>query len=603
MNISSKQDSNSVDFSSFGLYSLLARLTKHISKRRRNEFGWLIILMLFASVTEIISLGAVVPFIGVLVQPEKIFALPIVSDIANSMGIVSADGLLFPITSLFIVSALVAGITRLSLSWFTVRLISSISVDLSVDTFRKTLYQPYSVHISRGSSEIISGITQKILTATRVILSVVTIITSVLLLVSILSTLILIDPYTACLAIILFGMGYVCIAWGVRKRLSTNSVHIAREQTFVVKALQEGLGGIRDILLNNTQDIYSVAYQKAVILLNRANAENTFLNQLPRYLMEVLGMILIAILAYTLSFQPGGLQSSLPVIGALALGAQRLLPISQQLFASWANITSSHASLVDILKLLEQPIPKKIIQESITPFNFKHEIRLVNVNFKYEANNSIILNNINLIIKKGSQVGFIGSTGSGKSTLLDLIMSLLTPSNGELLIDGKLIDNELRESWQNNIAHVPQNIYLSEASICENIAFGVPLEMIDMARVKKAAESAQIVNFIESHPKKYNAFVGELGEHLSGGQRQRIGIARAIYRDSQVIIFDEATSALDPTTEEAVINAIEKLNPNLTILIIAHKISTLRNCDTIVKLEKGEIIEQNTYDFFTGSLL
>jgi len=596
-----KQDWNENIVSDVGIYFLLTRLGKHISHRRWYEFGWLLMLMLFSSIMEVVSLGAVVPFIGVLTQPEKVFALPIVLNIANSVGIVSSDDLILPITIMFITAALVAGLTRMLLSWVTIHLTSSIGVELSDDAFRKTLYQPYSIHISRGSSEIISGITQKVITATRVILSVVSIFSSTLLLAAILATLLIINPKTAGIAILCFSMGYLFIAWAVRKRLSTNSKHIAREQTFVVKAVQEGLGAIRDILLHNTQDIYSKEYHKAVLLLNRSNAENTFLNQVPRYLMEIVGMILIAILAYILSFKPGGLLSSLPLIGALALGAQRLLPMSQLLYASWANIASSRSSLIDILKLLEQPLPKITTYESPIPFDFMDEIRLDHVDFRYETRNSMILNNVNLIIKKGSQVGFIGSTGSGKSTMLDLIMFLLVPTNGKILIDGELIDNnELRHAWQNNIAHVPQNIFLSEASVCENIAFGVPKEMIDMSRVKRAAESAQIASFIESHPEKYNIFVGERGVHLSGGQRQRIGIARALYRKANIIIFDEATSALDGAIEEAVIDAIEKLDPNLTILIIAHRLSTLRNCDTIIKLESGKIIAQDTYEFFNG---
>jgi len=595
-----KQDLNENVVSDASMYSLLTRLGKQISQRRRHEFGWLLMLMLFSSILEIVSLGAVVPFIGVLTQPEKVFALPIVLNIANSVGIVSADELILPITIIFIVAALIAGLTRMLLSWFTIHLASSIGVEFSEDAFRKTLYQPYSIHISRGSSEIISGITQKVITATRVVLSVVSILSSTLLLVSILATLLIIDPKTAGIAIICFSMGYLFIAWVVRKRLSTNSKHIARKQTFVVRAVQEGLGAIRDILLHNTQDSYSKEYHKAVLLLNRSHAENTFLNQVPRYLMEIVGMILIAILAYILSFQPGGLQSSLPVIGALALGAQRLLPMSQLVYASWANIASSRSSLIDILKLLEQPLPTNTIYEPPVPFDFMDEIRLDHVDFQYETRDSMILNNVNLVIKKGSQIGFIGSTGSGKSTMLDLIMFLLVPTNGEILIDGQSIDNQLKRAWQNNIAHVPQNIFLSEASVCENIAFGVPKEMIDMSRVKRAAESAQIASFIESHPEKYNIFVGERGVHLSGGQRQRIGIARALYRKANIIIFDEATSALDSAIEEAVIDAIEKLDPNLTILIIAHRLSTLRNCDTIIKLESGKIIAQDTYEFFNG---
>jgi ATP-binding cassette subfamily B protein len=249
-----------------------------------------------------------------------------------------------------------------------------------------------------------------------------------------------------------------------------------------------------------------------------------------------------------------------------------------------------------VLDLLDQPLPEDAYQLAPAPLPFRDTIRFVNVCFRYGADGPWVLDGIDLTIHKGSRVGFVGSTGSGKSTAVDLTMALLQPVKGEILVDGQPISGERRRAWQRTIGHVPQSIFLADSTIAENIAFGVPPEKIDLDRVRQAAEQAQIAAFIEARPEGYGAFVGERGVRLSGGQRQRIGIARALYKQAHVLIFDEATSALDSATEEAVMGAIENLHRDLTIMIIAHRLTTLRQCDTIVRLERGRIVARGSYE-------
>ena len=383
-----------------------------------------------------------------------------------------------------------------------------------------------------------------------------------------------------------------------RQRLKNNSECVALQQTNVVKSLQEGLGAIRDVLLDGSQTIYCGVYAKSVQKLLRATGENQYITLAPRYVMEALGMVLIGVFAYAMSYQRGGIGSALPILGAMALAAQRLLPLLQQLYGNWSFVAGSQAALLDVLHLLEQPLPEDAYQQASASHTFQDSICFENVRFKYGSDESWILNGVNLTILKGSRVGFVGSTGSGKSTTLDLLMSLLEPTEGRILIDGQPINEKNRSAWQHNVAHVPQSIYLADASIAENIAFGVPPDKIDMDRVRQASIQAQISEFIEGQPEGYNAIVGERGVRLSGGQRQRIGIARALYKRATVLIFDEATSALDSATEKAVMSAIENLNRELTILIIAHRLTTLQNCDTIVRLEGGKIIMAGTYESF-----
>lgn len=577
---------------------LIKRLFKHTSRRRRYQFLFLLILTLISSMAEVVSLGALVPFIGILTDPEKIYNYFSHKSMLESLGIFAAKDLVLPLTIAFALAALLAGALRLLLSWVSIKLTNGIGTDLSLEVYRRTLFQPYKVHVARSSSEIISSITQKMGSATGMLLALMNVITSSTLFFSILITLLWIDPVVASVAMLSFGACYLVIALKTKARLRKNSQSISVELTNVVRALQEGLGAIREVLLDGTQDVYCDVYRKANVELQKAGGENNYINQAPRFVMEALGMVLIAIFAYFLSLRNGGIQSALPILGALALGAQRLLPLLQILYGNWTILAGSEASILDVLELLEQPLPEDADAPAPTPLRFESKIKLENVSFKYNQDGPNVLSNMTLEIPKGARIGFIGSTGSGKTTVLDLVMYLLEPSQGKIYIDECALTPEVRRAWQRRIAHVPQNIYLSDATIAENIAFGVPSDQIDMERVKHAATQAQIAEFIEERAEGYRAIVGERGVRLSGGQRQRIGIARALYKEATVLVFDEATSALDSQTEIAVMNSIENLRKDLTILIIAHRISTLKNCDSIIQLENGKIKAQGSYERF-----
>jgi ATP-binding cassette subfamily B protein len=311
--------------------------------------------------------------------------------------------------------------------------------------------------------------------------------------------------------------------------------------------------------------------------------------------MEAMGMVLIAALAYGISRSAQGIAAALPVLGALAVGAQRLLPALQQVYSGWAGIVGSQASLAKVLELLDQPIAADALPTSQNALIFKKEVRFSEVRFRYAPDAPWVLDRFNVTIRKGTRVGFVGSTGSGKTTVLDLLMGLLAPSEGQLLVDGVPIVGDRVRPWQRAIAHVPQSIFLADTSIAQNIAFGVPPHAIDLDRVRQAAKRAQIAEFIENRPDGYDARVGERGVQLSGGQRQRIGIARALYKQASVLVFDEATSALDSATEQSVMDAIDGLDRELTILLIAHRLSTVRRCDTIVEIGEGRVIAQGTF--------
>lgn len=578
------------------IMQLLRRLWQHISPRRRGQFGFLLVLMILASFAEILSIGAVLPFLGVLTAPSSIFEHPIAQPFIQTIGLTSADQLLLPLTIFFGFAALMAGSMRLLLLWISTRLSFAAGADLSISIYRRTLYQPYAVHVARNSSVVINGISTK---ANGVIYSIIApalaLLSSSVMLIAILVALLYVDPIIALAAFGGFGLIYGLIIWITRTRKIRNSQRIARESTQVIKSLQEGLGGIRDVLIDGSQSTYCQIYRNADLPLRRAQGDNLFISQSPRYGMEALGMILIAALAYLLAQQSEGIAKAIPVLGALALGAQRLLPILQQAYAAWSGIQGGQASLQDTLELLDQPLPDYADQPVVKPLLFQQHISLNQLSFRYSPQTPWVLNNINLTIAKGGRIGFIGTTGSGKSTLLDIVMSLLPPTEGTLEIDGQPITAGNHRAWQAHIAHVPQAIFLADSAIEENIAFGVPKDQIDHERVRQSAQQAQIAEAIETWPKQYQTFVGERGIRLSGGQRQRIGIARALYKQADVIIFDEATSALDNETEQAVMQAIEGLSEDLTILIIAHRLTTLKNCTQIVELSNGGILRIGSY--------
>jgi ABC-type bacteriocin/lantibiotic exporter with double-glycine peptidase domain len=578
------------------ILSLLTRIWAHVTKRQKFHLYLLVILMLFASFAEVASIGALVPFLAVLTNPEKVFKNTNADPFISFFKISDSSELLFPLTLIFIVIILISALFRFIMLWFQTNLCFNIGSHLSYKIYRNTLYQPYTSHITKNSSEVISGISTKANSIImNAILPVLTIISSMLILILILFTLIFLNPFITLAAIFGFGIIYFIIILFSKKKLESYGIDISNESNNVIKALQEGLGGIRDVLIDGTQNTYCDLYKKADDKLRKAQAKIAIIGTAPRFGVESIGMILIAILAYNMSKDPSNLSTSIAMIGALALGAQRMLPLLQLTYLSWTSLTGAKSILNDSIELLEQTIPINTFNLSYQKISFENNIKLNNISFQYSNDLPFVLTNLNLEIKKGSKIGIIGGTGSGKSTFLDILMGLLTPTNGQFSVDDIVINEETIRSWQIRIAHVPQNIFLADTTIYENIAFGLPFNNIELEEVIIAAKKAQIHETILTLPLGYKTKVGERGIRLSGGQRQRIGIARSLYKKADVIVFDEATSALDNETENYVMSSIDNLDKDLTIIIVAHRLSTLKKCDKIIKIENGQIVKTGTY--------
>jgi len=572
--------------------SLLRCIWGHLSRRRRVQLGVLSLVMMGSAAAELVSLGSVLPFLAVLSDSEWLWQQPLIQELALRAGFFSGpEQLLLPATAAFAVAALLAALVRLINLWLNGRLAAAIGSDLSGEAYRRTLYQPYFVHVQRNSSMVINTITYGVTRSIVALNAFFLMATSLVVAGGLFIGLLLIDWRVALATSMLFGSAYSVIAVVNQSKLSRNSSQMTVSSSRLLKAVQEGLGAIRDVLIDGSQPYYLDIYFQADRRQRKLEAQNNFLVAFPRFGLEAVGMVTLALLGFILVIQKGSGIAVIPLLGAMALGAQRLLPAMQQVYGGWALLKGYNADLSGLIELLEQPLPPSY--RATEAMNWYQSIQLKGVRYRYAQNLPEVLKGLDMEIWRGQRVGLIGSTGSGKSTTVDLLMGLLPPSEGRLMVDGLDLYNPMHPervlSWRATIAHVPQSIYLADASIAENIAFGIPKEQIDMARVRDAAVQAQIAAFIESCSEGYGSYVGERGIRLSGGQRQRIGIARALYRRASVLVFDEATSSLDNETEMGVIESINNLSKNLTVIMIAHRLSTLQSCDLLIELKDGQI--------------
>ena len=578
-------------------YSAWKSLLRFLPFKVKIRFVMLICLMVFSAFAEIVSIGLIIPFLGAITSPDVIFAKSYLQPFLNFFSIESSVVLIKFLTVIFCIAAIFSSGLRLLTLWFQTRFCYSLGANLSTQIYKNSLYQSYSVHASRNSSEYVSTIVNKTsATTSYVILPILNILSSGFVLLAVTITLIAIEPFVALSALFIFGSLYGLVILITRKKLDTDSKKISRGQDQVIKILQEGLGSIRDILVSNTQEVYLHSYKNSFSSLQRAWANVEIIKGTPRYVIEALGIIAIALLALYFSAQPNGMIAAIPILGAMALGAQRILPILQLIYSSLSSLRAGYSSLLDVINMLEEPTNEALIKAHNFSIEFKNHITFQNLQFKYSDDGPWILDGIDLSIPKGDMLGIIGVTGSGKSTLTDILMGLLHPNSGSFFVDDIIITESNKFGWQSALAHVPQSIFLTDSSIAENIALGVPPDEIDFNLVQRSAEQAQIHDTISAWPNKYNTIVGERGVRISGGQRQRIGIARALYKKAPVIIFDEATSALDSSTEASVMQSIASLNKDLTIIIVAHRLTTLKNCSNIIELSNGKILRQGVYN-------
>ena len=569
------------------------------SRRRRLQAGLVLIFMFFGAFAELITIGAVIPFLAIFANPDGFAGSSRFGSLFNSLGIATRQFSLETVGLIFCSVAIAAAIVRILLAWVSQRYVFRIGFDIGSALYERMLHQPYTFHIKVNSSRIIASVEniQKLLTKTFIPLMQAC--TALVIGSMIVIGLIFLSPVLALVAFGAFTAIYSLISLVTRPRLRRNAGVIANANRSRVQAVQEGLGGIRDVLLDNAQKLYVRKFTRIENKLRRAQGANALIVVAPRFIAEAAGMILLVVLAIVAS-RSGDIDSSLPVLGALALGAQRLLPLFQQAFSGWASLMGNSALLENVVDLLKQPISPRFVEQTSAAPPLGDVLELHRIHFQYAPELPPALRDINIRIPRGARVGLVGRSGSGKTTLMDLLMGLLQPTSGWISVDGVRLEESNILSWQKQVAHVPQHIFLLDSTILENVAFGTDSAKIDYDRVRKACSLAELDEFISALPSGYQTSVGERGVRLSGGQRQRIGIARALYKNASILILDEATSALDDATEASVINAVQRLGREYTVLMVAHRVTTLRACDTIYRLDSGRVCEKGTYEEVLG---
>ena len=573
------------------------QLIGYISRRRQRQLGLLLLLMVASSLSEMVSLGAILPFLSALSNPDELLTAPQWQSILTLLNIETASHLVTSLAIAFIATVIIANSLRLLTLNVRTRLSAAISSDLSCQIYLNTLRQSYSFHVQHNSSDLMQTLvddTNRLMA--QVLRPLLTLLTDSILAVSLIGSLTLIDARVAISTAVVLGGTYTIIYRLRRSLLKRNSLIVSSAGQRKIKAVQESVGGVRDVLIAHTQNFFQASYQEAEHSFRQGQAANAILSGSPKFIVEAIAMTAIALLALTLG-RDGDFSQVVPILGSFTLGAKRLLPALQAAFAGVASIQGARASLMRVLIALQRPVnPLQLLPTPYEPIWLEKSLKLEDIWFRYSDDGDWVLQNLNIEIAAKTTVAFVGSTGSGKSTTADLILGLLQPQKGTIWVDGQPLEGERLRQWQQGIAHVPQSIFLTDASIAENIAFAVPKEEIDFDQVRKAAHLAQIHDYIEELPAGYDTYVGERGVRLSGGQRQRIGIARALYRQASVIVFDEATSALDNATEKEVMAAINGLSHRFTIILIAHRLSTVEKCDKIFELNRGSLVAQGNYE-------
>lgn len=564
------------------------RLWGKISNPHRFWFFSVLSLSIFASFFEVASIGLVAPLVLFLLEGSNDFVGP---DLLNEIFFqffsrpIESNDILWA----FAIVAVLAGVMRLALLWSSLKLTNKVTKDLGVKLFQDALNEDFRLLASKNSSEVISAIVQKVAVASGVLSAILNAATSTILGLAIALSLIVHNAELAFVAFSIFGGFYLIVIFIFESRLRYNSELIADEQIRVLKCLREAFGSIRQVIIGGFKGVYINLFEVSFEKQHEANKSSGFLSQSPRYIIETLALVSVAIFLIFSELNSEATKSLLPSIAVLAFGAQRLLPLLQQIYGNLANISAGKKSLDDVLNLMSSFTGNGLSTHNAKKIvDFEKSIKIEDVSFGYNQEVPV-LKGANLEIKPGDRVGIIGVTGGGKSTLLDIIMGLLPPDVGTLSIDGVEVNAENAASWQKLFAHVPQNTFIFDTTVFENIAVGETLETLDKDRVYEAVRQAQIFDHFNSLPEGFMTTLGERGGKLSGGQMQRIGIARALYQRRRILFFDEPTNALDPATEAQVISTINNLSQNMTIVIVSHNNFPLKICDNIYRVDGGHI--------------
>lgn len=579
---------------------LAKELFSLLTPNQRRRYLYLQIMVFFMAIMELLGIASIAPFMALVADVQLLETNTTLKKIYLASGVESHEKFLFLTGSIVLIMLSTASILSIITTWRLSLFALSVGTEIGDRLYRYYLNKDWLFHASGSSAQLTKQIATEALRVTNfIILPLIQMNARLVLALFIIVGIFIYNPLIAIIGVTLFICGYVVIYKVIRKRIARYGQHVSTTSTDRFRLMNEGFGGIKDVLLYNRRQDFIDQFEMSGKVLAHAQGVNTALSQVPRYLMELLAFgALITLVLVLLIANNSTLSQVLPVLAIYALAGFKLLPALQQIYASVTTVRGNTAAFeaikADLLASLTLDEQSKADLQS-NDFQYIKKIKLDNVSFTYPNKMSPALNNINIEIPVNATIGFVGESGSGKSTLIDLLLGLIEPSQGALMLDNKTIGSNNKHAWQQRIGFVPQSIFLSEGSIAENIAFGLNKKDIDIEKVQQAVKYSHLESLVNSLPQGLNTKVGERGIQLSGGQRQRIGIARALYNQADVLVFDEATSALDGITEKVIMDAIQELSGQKTIVMIAHRLKTVQKCDVIYFIEQGRVVDQGTY--------
>jgi ATP-binding cassette, subfamily B, bacterial PglK len=577
------------------MLSTLKKLNFLITKRQRKGLVILTLLLFIGMVLEVFGLGVLVPAISIILNPETIEKSPFILPIRDFLSDFSNQSFTFLFLGAIVLVYFIKSTFIVLLTHKQNRFLTNITAYISNNLFSSYLSQPYSFHLNRNAAGLVKNIQVEIYYLYVFLLSLLTIIIEGSFIFSILATLIYIEPFGAICIGIFYGVLSIIFLQFTKQKLKRWGVLREEIDEQVSKIALEGLGGIKDSLILGKTNFFIREYSQKNYLKARLNSNQGTVSQIPRFYLEFISIVGLVSFIILLLLQGKDTTSLFTVLGVFVAATFRMIPSLNRIIASTQSMKYYMPSVEVIYKEIESCVEINNNKNSIENFNFLNQIEFKKVNFSFKYGIPI-LRDIDLTIRKGETIGIIGESGSGKSTLVDLIIGLHLPNSGEIIVDG-LSNIQSKQSWRNQIGYVSQSIYLMDDTIESNIAFGVSEREINNNQIEKVLKQVQLFGFVKNLELGVKTKVGERGVQLSGGQRQRIGIARALYHNPEILILDEATSALDSETEKEVMKSIDNLKTTKTILMIAHRFTTLKDCESIYSIEKGRLSKKNINEF------
>lgn len=582
------------------------KLFELLGEWERKRFYALMGFMVVVAFAEVLGISTLLVLLQIFSEPEQVIQNSYLSAIFYKLNFTSIFAFQIFLSGIVCIIVVMGLVIKAAGTYAIISFSNTCAYSMSMQFLTAYLHQPYSWFLGHNSADINKVVLGEVgAVVSRVLAPSLNLLASVILASTIIIFLVVIEPEIALVSASLIGGGYALIYLSLRGQLLRLGERRFQANTARFRATHEATGGFKEMKLIGLEDMYVERFNKPAKELAVTSSRSAAISELPRYALEVLTFaVLLGVILTLLVRNDGDLTAAIPTLGIFAFSVMKLLPALQKVYHSLSSIRSGIPALDKIYG--DYTTMKSLVSSRPVPTDAKlrmpllDKLELKEIVFSYPASERVALQKVSMEFKANSTIGIVGGTGAGKTTVVDLVLGLLTPESGAILVDGQAINRENIQAWRRSLGYVPQTIYLSDSTIRENIAFGVAPESIDDDAVERAAKLASLHDFILSElPKAYDTAVGERGVRLSGGQRQRIGIARAMYNNPSLLIMDEATSALDNLTERAVMDAIDNIGHEKTIIMIAHRLSTVRNCDQIILLENGKVSHNGRYDELT----